>query len=159
MNALGPTLLRLDVAGFLTQWFRVSVPQGHTLEDIKNPPYWQHHWEKMNIGDFVRCLAEDGSFDVTGTVIDKVRGAVRLRIVNKYENPEVAAHAKRVQEELAQHAKEPHTGKNDLPAVRYTNSRGWHVLGYDSKEVVGGLKTKVEADKALAAYLERTKAA
>lgn len=160
MLYLAPTKLENDIHGFKTNIYFVSVPHGTLVDDLLQPPYWMHHSAQLLRWDSVRCIAEDGSFDVSLVVHDVVRGAVKMHLdrisfVNKEAQTALA-------NERAEEAKKPKPGfpdPNKVPCVKFAGPKKWRLIGYDNKIVEEGIQTEIEAKAKLNLYLERTKAA
>lgn len=61
----------VHVAEYARQHFRIVVPYGHTIDDVKKPEYWANVARKFNPHDLVEFVAEDGSFYAEAIVLDK----------------------------------------------------------------------------------------
>jgi hypothetical protein len=68
-----------------TRKFNATVPGGSSEEDLENPDLWVNCAQKMEMGDEVRCLADDMSFVAYG-ICTFVQGSVaKIKIIAGYE--------------------------------------------------------------------------
>ena len=121
--------------------YQLTIPAKWKYEDLLLPEVWKNQGERLHPGDFVTCLAEDGSYDVDFRVIASDRGGyVLLRPLRTWIAP---------QAEIAA-AGEPRVGF--APGVGF--------VVYDQKgEALSKHPGHDAADAALKAYLETREAA
>ena len=69
-------------ADYQTQRYFVTLPEGHTLEDLFEPTYWAQvvQQNKLRQFDLIRVRANDGSFDTQITVISVLKGAALVEL-------------------------------------------------------------------------------
>ncbi len=149
-RALGQT------ADYQFQRYKVDIPSGMTLEDLFAPVAWAHVKQHLAQHDIIRCIAEDGSFDVDLTVrkID-VGGAhmIPRPHIGGVSGPE----AMRQLSEIAElnTTKTVPIDYQGRPVVRceYLPATKWRVLGLLGQEVSRGHKTEAEARIEMNKYL------
>src|SRR5262245_261850 len=145
-----------NIAGQKTnEWF-VALPPGHTFEDLLSPAYWSHHaGRRLQKNDIIRAVANDGSFDATFTVCEKLAGGVKVVPWPAYPpgfSPEARALA-------AEQTVEPSVVpilSNGKAAVRvdHTETTKWRCIGLDGEPIITGLEAEEDAVKKLNEYLK-----
>lgn len=129
----------------------VQLKPNDTYADLFVPTFWAYHKGKLEKNDLIRVRAENGSFDVTVTVVDvKVDGIVMQRW--PIEPP---AEALVQAAEIGKAERVVPFGSDGRPKVRIDHlpATKWRVIGLHS-EVSQGHETEAAAIKAMQGYLE-----
>lgn len=79
LEPIRPSALVLSQHGH--QSFDVTVPSNYTKQDLENPDLWAHSSNKMQMGDEIRVLAEDGSFYVMLLVVFIAGSSVKTKVI------------------------------------------------------------------------------
>ncbi len=72
-----------------TRRFNATVPGGLSVDDLENPDLWVNNAGKMQMGDEVRCLADDMSFVAFGICTFKQGTTAKIKIYSGHELDEV----------------------------------------------------------------------
>lgn len=127
-----------------TRWFHLAT-RGTLVEHIKNPDYWQHTAARLlrtpnkGLGDVIRVLAEDGSFDIDVTVLAvDPRGLwMQVREMRLWEAP------------ADKPVEAPERADSDGYTVEFAGPHKWRIVNSAGDVVAHGYPSKPDAQKAL----------
>jgi hypothetical protein len=142
-------------ADFRTQRFDVTLPEGHTLQDLFDPVYWAQCVTQNRLGQFdlIRVRAADGSFDCTVTVVAVLKGAARVELW-----PKMPADAAEMMQPRAKSVVPIAWGGNPRCRVEevggvVSDAKRFRVLAINGEEL-SRHGSRGEAEAAHAAYLD-----
>jgi len=71
---------QMQLAEHVRQVYHVTVPEGHTFEELLAPEAWAHVSSKLRPGDHIEVVPEDGSYVATLFVVtcDKLWARVHV---------------------------------------------------------------------------------
>lgn len=145
-----------QTADYVYTRFCVEVPPSMKLEDLFVPVAWAHVRTQLAKHDIIRCIAEDGSFDVDLAVREVEVGGVHMvprphiggvsGVEALEQLSEIAASSSPAEVPLA---------ADGAPVVRveWLPATKWRVLGISGGEVSREHKTEADAIKAMHQYL------
>jgi len=138
--------------------YHVDVPPGMTMEDLFKPVSWAHFSTGLlKKNDVVRCIAEDGYYDIDLTVREVTVGGVHM-VQRPHVGGKCGAAAMAELDEVA--AKAAPTlvplARDGRPVVRveFLNATKWRVIGLEGGEVSRDHKSEAEAIKEMNRYLK-----
>lgn len=146
-----------DQSHYVHQTYTIIMEAGVTFDDLFAPGFWVHGRTKLRQRDLVRCVAQDGSFDVTLTVVAAPAGGVVMRFLSgdpgsNIDDPLVAAaEARRAGTQIRPVPLDAEG--NPVVRVQFLPATKWRVLGIDGKEVDRNFATQHDAEQRMNAYL------
>jgi len=145
-----------QTADYVYTRFCVEVPPSMKLEDLFVPVAWAHVRTQLNKHDIIRCISEDGSFDVDLAVREVEVGGVHM-VPRPHIGGVSGAEALEQLAEIASASApaEVPLGADGAPVVRveWLPATKWRVLGISGGEVSRDHKTEAEALRAMHQYL------
>ncbi len=145
-----------ETADYIYTRFCVEVPPDMVLEDLFTPIAWAHVRNRLQKHDIVRCIAEDGSFDVDLTVREIEVGGVHM-----VPRPHIGGlSGGKALDKLSKIASSSTPNKVPLDSegrpvvkVQFLPATKWRVIGMSGHEVSRGHKSEAEAVQAMHKYL------
>ena len=160
-NKIIPATLFRDLAEFYSNRYMSVLPPDITFEDLFQPHMWAHFGgtegnSKFKRHDTVRCIAEDGSFDLDLTVVNVEIGSVTMRIRPYFGELSGDAAIREAAKVANANPGIVPLARDGQPTVRVDHlpATGWRVIGTGG-EVSRGHPTKAAAEKAMADYLKK----
>lgn len=145
-----------QTADYVYTRYCVEVPPSMRLEDLFVPVAWAHVRSQLTKHDIIRCIAEDGSFDVDLAVREVEVGGVHV-VPRPHIGGVSGAEALEQLSEIAQSSApaEVPLAADGHPVVRveWLPATKWRILGISGGEVSRDHKTEAEAIKAMHQYL------
>lgn len=97
MKFLPITALATRGADYVRTAYHVVVSPDITHEDVLMREFWTHHARRLQVGDLVDVVSEDGQFDMQVRVAKKPKadeaGWVEVRLLRLWVKPEVEVKA------------------------------------------------------------------
>lgn len=160
-NKIIPATLFRDLAEFYTNRYMAVLPPDITFEDLFQPHMWAHFGgipenAKFKRHDTVRCIAEDGSFDLDLTVANVEVGSVTMKIRPYFGDKSGDAAIVEANKVAGSTPGIVPLDRDGKPTVRVDHlaATGWRVIGTGG-EVSRGHPTKAAAEKAMAEYMKK----
>ena len=157
LKHLAATYLKVQ-QDYVHDRYTIVLPPGVTLEDLFVPTFWAHHTKRLRIHTIVRCIAEDGSFDLDLTVsaVPAGNSSIIMRLRPNYggmTGEAAVAAAQKSADDIR--LKEVPFSRDGKPVVRvkYLAATNWRVLGLEGREISRDHKTHGEAIKSMTKYL------
>jgi len=145
-----------QTADYVYTRFCVEVPPSMKLEDLFVPVAWAHVRTQLAKHDIIRCIAEDGSFDVDLAVREVEVGGVHM-VPRPHIGGVSGVEALEQLSEIAAASSpaEVPLGADGNPVVRveWLPATKWRVLGISGGEVSRDHRTESEALQAMHKYL------
>ena len=126
-----------------------------TFGDLFVPQFWAHH-QRIPLHAMVRCVAEDGSFDVMLTVESKPKGGLMMAMWPKYPGqtePAEASIARKLAMDSAPRIVPFDRAGKPKVKVEFTKATGWRLLGIDGHEVQRNFINETAARDGMSKYL------
>ena len=157
LKHLAATFLKTQ-QDYIHDRYTVVLPPDVTLADLFAPTFWAHHTKRLTIHTIVRCIAEDGSFDLDLTVaaVPEGKSSIVMKLRPNYggmSGEAAVAEAQKQAEEAR--VKEVPFARDGKPIVRVKHlaATGWRVLGLEGREISRDHKTQTEAVRSMNKYL------
>lgn len=147
-----------ETADYIFTRYVVEIPPNMGIEDLFKPVNWAHFSTgKLKKHDTIRCIAENGSFDIDLSVREVTVGGVHM-VQRPHINGKCGAAAMAELDRIAEESAPSIVplARDGLPVVRveFLPATKWRVIGLEGGEVSRGHKTEAAATKAMHEYLK-----
>jgi len=148
-----------ETADYVFTRYCVEIPPNITLEDLFRPVVWSHFsvGNKLKKYDIVRCIAENGGYDIDLTVREVEVGGVHM-IPRPHVGGKAGADAMSQVTKVAEKTIPTVVplDRDGKPVVRveFLPATKWRVIGHEGGEVSRGHKTEADAIKEMNRYLK-----
>jgi len=147
-----------ETADYVFTRYVVEIPPNMGIEDLFKPISWAHFSTgRLQKYDTVRCIAENGSFDIDLTVRTVEVGGVHM-VQRPHVNGKCGAAAMAELDEIAEKSTPTlvplDTDGRPVVRVEFLPACKWRVIGLEGGEVSRGHKTEAAAIKAMNEYLK-----